>query len=110
MNFKAEIVDSAIADLKRLSKKHQSLKNDFGELLTSLEETPVQGEPLGKDCYKVRLAILSKRKGKSGGGRIITCVKIVAEKVYILAIYDKSEADTINSKEIERLLKNYGLL
>lgn len=110
MSFKTEIVDSAIADIKRLAKKHQSLKSDFGQLLTSLEHTPVQGEPLGKDCYKVRLAIRSKRKGKSGGGRIITCIKIVAEKVYILAIYDKSEADTINDKEIERLLKKYGLL
>lgn len=29
----------------------------------------MQGEPLGKDCYKIRMAITSKGKGKSGGSR-----------------------------------------
>jgi len=48
-------------------------------LIDSLKVEPKQGQPLGKDCYKIRMAITSKGKGKSGGCRIISCVKIVAE-------------------------------
>jgi hypothetical protein len=29
-------------------------------------ENPTQGTPLGKDCYKIRMAISSKNKGKNG--------------------------------------------
>lgn len=62
--------------LKRLSKKYPSLKEEFLQLIESLEENPVQGTSLGKDCYKIRLAISSKRKGKSGGARQITNIVI----------------------------------
>jgi len=78
-------------------------------LITLLEENPQQGEPLGKDCFKVRMAIRSKRKGKSGGARVITCVKIVAEEVFIIAIYDKSELGAITDQEIGNRLINNGL-
>ena len=61
-------------ELKRLSKKYSSVKNDYKTLVDSLKEEPKQGQPLGKDCYKIRMAIASKGKGKSGGSRVITCV------------------------------------
>jgi hypothetical protein len=49
---------------KRIAKKHRSLKTDIASLIDPLEEDPTQGAPLGKDCYKIRMAITSKRKGK----------------------------------------------
>lgn len=52
------------------------------------------------------MAITSKQKGKSGGARVITCVKIVKEKVVLLSIYDKKEQDSISDKEIDKLLKH----
>jgi mRNA-degrading endonuclease RelE of RelBE toxin-antitoxin system len=110
MNFKIEIATEAVIEIKRLTKKYRSFKNDFGDLVTLLEQDPVQGEPLGKDCYKVRFAITTNQKGKSGGARVITCVKIVDERVLVLSVYDKSESDSIRTKEIERRLKNAGLL
>ena len=70
----------------------------------------MQGEPLGKDCSKVRLAVSSNQKGKSGGARVITCVKVVDERVVIVSVYDKGEADTIKNIELERRLRNAGLL
>jgi hypothetical protein len=82
------------------------MKNDFEIFLDELENNPLQGDPLGKDCYKVRMAITSKQKGKSGGARVITCVKIVKEKVVLLSIYDKKEQDSISDKEIDKLLKH----
>ena len=70
----------------------------------SLLEYPSQGIPLGQDCYKIRLAIKSKKKGKSGGARVITLVKIIQETVFLLSIYDKSEKDDISEKELEAFI------
>jgi mRNA-degrading endonuclease RelE of RelBE toxin-antitoxin system len=51
-------------ELKRLNKKYPSLRTDFALFLESLEDNPIQGSFIGKDCYKVRLAISSKNQGK----------------------------------------------
>ncbi len=42
--------------------------------------------------------------------RIITCVKIVGEQVFLLAIYDKSEKHSISDNERDNLLKGNDLL
>jgi len=71
-----------------------------------LEANPKQGTALGHECYKIRLSISSKGKGKSGGARVITYVLFAEKTVYLLAIYDKSEQDSISAKELRELLKN----
>jgi mRNA-degrading endonuclease RelE of RelBE toxin-antitoxin system len=96
--------------LKTLSKKYPSLKNDYKSLIYSLKEEPQQGQALGKDCYKIRMAITSKGKGKSGGSRVIFCVKIVAESVFLLSIYDKGKKESVSDKELDNLLKQADLL
>jgi len=55
------------------------------------------------------MAIKSKGKGKSGGSRVITCVKIVSTTVYLLSIYDKSEKEGTSDKELDELLRIAGL-
>jgi mRNA-degrading endonuclease RelE of RelBE toxin-antitoxin system len=97
-------------ELKRLAKKYPSLKTDFKSLVKSLKENPQHGQPLGKDCYKIRMSISSKGKGKSGGSRIIYCLKIVAKSVFLLSIYDKSQKENISDHELDNLLKIAGLL
>ena len=97
-------------ELKRLAKKYPSVKEDYKALVNSLKEEPKQGQPLGKDCYKIRMAITSKGKGKSGGSRVITCVKIVAGSVFLLSIYDKGDKESISDTELDDLLKLAGLL
>lgn len=77
-------------------------------MIVSLEEDPLMGTALGNDFYKIRIKITSKGKGKSGGGRIITCVKIVQETVYLAAIYDKSEKQTLSDAELKLLAKQIG--
>jgi hypothetical protein len=91
--------------LKRLAKKYPSLKNEFAELLESLELEPEQGTKLGNNCYKIRIAIASKGKGKSGGARVITNFVIAEETVFLISIYDKSEKENLTDKELEELLK-----
>jgi hypothetical protein len=110
MSFNVIVTTGFKKHAKIIGKKHRSLKSDLDKLIGSLEENPEQGEPLGKDCYKVRMAITSKGKGKSGGSRVITCVKVVDQDVYLLTIYDKSEKENISDKELDELLKLAGLL
>ena len=79
-------------------------------LLLSLQENPLQGDALGASCYKVRMAIAAKNRGKSGGARVITCVKIVGETVYLLTLYDKSDRENFVPGELDRLLAKTGLM
>jgi len=110
MSFNVYTTDFFDKELKRLSKKYPSVKVDYKALVDSLKEEPKQGQPLGKDCYKIRMAITSKRKSKSGGSRVITCVKILAGSVFLLSIYDKSDKESVSDKELDDLLKLAGLL
>ena len=110
MSFNVYTTDFFVKELKRLSKKYPSVKDDYKALVDSLKEEPKQGQPLGKDCYKIRMAVTSKGKGKSGGFRVITCVKVVAGSVFLLSIYDKGNKESISDKELDYLFRLAGLL
>lgn len=91
-------------DIKKLAKKYISLKKEYENLINDLEENPEQGISLGNNCYKIRIAIASKGKGKSGGARIITHIIVRENTVFLLTIYDKSEKENISDKELNELL------
>ena len=74
-------------------------------MVDSLEQEPEQGTPIRNHCFKIRLAIASKGKGKSGGARVIIHVVITDKVVFLLDIYDKSEQSNITDKELWELLK-----
>jgi mRNA-degrading endonuclease RelE of RelBE toxin-antitoxin system len=95
--------------LKKLSKKYPSLKADLQGLIDTLKEKPDSGIHLGHGIYKIRLAITSKRKGKSGGARVITFLVTQDQEVYLVYIYDKSQLDNIIKEQILELLKKAGL-
>ena len=103
MNYKISSISLFDKQAKRLAKKFPSLKNDLATLAEKLTAEPEQGKALGNNFYKVRLAIASKGKGKSGGARVITYIKIVETTVYMTSIYDKSEKTTITDKELEQI-------
>ena len=109
-NFKAEV--------KPLLKKFKSLSKDLLMLEKELIKDPRLGVPLGNDCYKIRLKITSKGKGKSGGARVIPLVENeiigIAEvqegeeiSILFLSIYDKTEVGTISNRELRELIKVY---
>ncbi|TXI77874.1 MAG: hypothetical protein E6Q44_12625 [Flavobacteriales bacterium] len=104
-----EVVSSPVFDraVKRLAKRYPSMRDDVAELIEGLTHDPVQGTALGKDCYKVRMAIHSKGKGRSGGARVITCVKVVRHTVILLTVYDKSETGDIPNKELAKLIEMF---
>ncbi len=86
-------------------KKYPSLKEELQILGTLLQAKPTMGIPLGKNFYKIRVAIKSKGTGKSGGARTITYVVHENKEVYLLTIYDKSEFDTIDDITLKTIIK-----
>ncbi len=105
MSFNIKTIAAFEKEIKLLSKKYSSLKSDLATLLQLLEKDPTTGTPLGKDCFKIRMIISSKGRGKSGGARIITCVKVVRKTVYLIAIFDKSDYDTMTDSDLKERLK-----
>jgi hypothetical protein len=54
--------------------------------------------------------IKSKRAGKRGGARIITCVKLVSTKLYLVSVFDKADRESISKEEIDLILKKSGII
>lgn len=86
------------------------MKTELSDLIEKLSEGPTMGTPLGNGVYKIRLAISSKGKGKSGGGSVITFVKVMDEMVYLVSIYDKSSTGKLTKDQVFELLRKAGLL
>lgn len=105
MSYRVDTTPNFEREAKRLIKKYKSLKNEINTLIESLEEMPEQGMRLGNDIYKIRLAVKSKGKGKRGGARVMTKIKIVDQMVYLFSIYSKGEKDDISDNEIQDLIK-----
>ena len=83
MNFDVEVTHYFKKQAKHLIKKYPSLKNEISSLIDSLALDPEQGTSLGKGCYKIRVPIASKGKGKSGGARIInSCSSSQTESLF----------------------------
>ncbi len=106
MSYNVIAIPNFKRELKILAKKFPSLKTDFARLIESLQQEPRLGIALGNNCYKIRMAITSKGKGKSGGSRVITYLQISNTIIYLLSIYDKSDKENISDKELKELLKH----
>jgi mRNA-degrading endonuclease RelE of RelBE toxin-antitoxin system len=109
------VIDDFKRDARKLVKKYPSLKHELAELQGQLMANPRMGVIIHENTYKIRLAVKSKGRGKSGGLRVITHVVEVEIRVeagisesnttiFMMAIYDKSEMGNISEKEIKGLL------
>jgi mRNA-degrading endonuclease RelE of RelBE toxin-antitoxin system len=105
MSYKIELSANFKKEAKKLTKRFPSLKQELTALFTELETNPTMGTPLGNDIYKIRLAIASKNKGKSGGARVLSFVKKTATTVLLFSIYNKGDIDNLSDKEIQNLIK-----
>ena len=93
-------------EIKRLSKKYPSLKQEFAQLINDISTKPDTGTLLSNNCYKIRLSIGSKGKGKRGGARVVTHLYIYTETVYLLTIYDKSEKADLKPNELKEMVES----
>ena len=93
---------------KRLAKKYPSLVNDYDTFKKELCKNPFQGADLGGGTRKVRMAIASKGKGKSGGARVITYNIVQREdetvEITLLTIFDKGEISCVTDQYIKWLV------
>ena len=106
MNYNIKPTPHFLKELKRLSKRYRSLKEDVNLLVASLHENPFQGTDLGKGLHKIRMAISAKGKGKSGGARVITLTALVTSDN---TIYDKSERESLTDAELRAIIVQNGL-
>lgn len=111
MKYEVITTENFIKEAKPLLKKYSSLKNELLELQQELLENPKMGTLITENVYKIRLAIKSKGKGKSGGARVITYLELdlkIEEEttnIFLLTIYDKSDMENISKNEIDDLIK-----
>lgn len=103
MNFSVIPSNRFKKEAKRLIRKFPSLRQELSDLSDTLTVEPELGTPLGNDTFKIRLAIKSKGKGKSGGGRVITYAVSENKEVYLLTIYDNPNFIALMIKPFELL-------
>ena len=111
--MKFEIITTPTFDkeFKRLRKKYSSLPNDLEIFEKELLGNPNIGSDLGGNIRKVRVAVKSKNKGKSGGVRVITysvILKITDRVIFLVTLFDKSEKENIPDSEIKKIIKEIG--
>ena len=110
MSFEINYSKKFKKELKRLRKRYSSILEDVNSLALQLSDNPFQGVDLGNGLRKIRLAITSKGKGKSGGARVISYNILVGEQdghVLLLMIYDKSDRESLSDKELNDLVAAY---
>lgn len=110
MKFEVVATDDFLRSVKKIFKKHKSIITDIEKLDELLSENPMLGTFLGNNLYKIRLAISNSGKGKSGGARVITYVKVTNHTVYMVAIYLKSEVSSIDEQGILQKLAEDHLI
>jgi len=110
MSYEIVPTPEFVKEAKRLAKKFPKMPQDLEALQNILLENPKAGTPLGHDCYKLRLQNTSIKKGKSGGFRIILFLIDKNKVIRLLAIYSKTERDTISDEEIKKVLKKNNLI
>ncbi len=94
-------------EFNNLLKKYKNIINDVEKLVNELKVNPKIGIALKNGAYKIRIKNSDNNKGKSGGYRIITYI-VREERVYLIAIYSKSEQENMSDQEIKERIK--GLL
>lgn len=104
MSYKVKTLTIFERQAKRLIKKYASLKKEIFELVQQLKENPKLGTAIGRNCFKIRLAVASKGKGKSGGIRIIIYFWAAHKTIYLISIYDKAEQENFIDQELDELL------
>ncbi len=97
---------------KILSKRYRSFAEDLKSLRDEIINNPTIGDDLGNGIRKIRMAIKSKGKGKSGGARVISLMIRAEEfmtKVTFLYVYDKSDMPNISDHKIKQILSDNNL-
>ncbi len=100
-------------ELKRLSKKYNSIQGDIQGFIDTIQPDNfpgdiVQGIKSEGTIYKERIKNSDNNKGKSSGYRVIYGY-FSPETIVLIYIYSKSEQPNITPTQINDILSNYEL-
>ncbi|MGE4420241.1 MAG: type II toxin-antitoxin system RelE/ParE family toxin [Sulfurimonas sp.] len=91
--------------VKQLQKRFKNVETDCDEFVHNIKIIDNLGVNLGSGVYKVRIANSDKKSGKSSGYRLISYLKLIDNKLYLMYVYDKSDLGTVSEKQIDALIK-----
>ena len=112
MSLQINVTSEFAKAVKKLGKRYRSLPEDLRQFQESLIENPLQGVELTPGVRKVRMAIKSKGRGKSGSARVITYNVLTSEKdgvITLLLIYDKEDDSTIKLEVVKKIVADLNL-
>ncbi len=89
---------------RKLLKRYKSIDRDLDNFFDSITSKKDLGIELKANLFKVRIANSDKQKGKSSGYRLISYLKILDDELHLIYIYDKSDLENIDEKEIDKLI------
>ncbi len=95
--------------VKKLQKRFKNIELDCDEFISTIQTTDDLGIALGSGVYKVRIANSDKHSGKSAGYRLITYLKLIDGRLYLVYIYDKSDLDNLSENQLDELIKKVAL-
>lgn len=106
-----KVTEEFLRSAKPLAKRCHSFNQDYQNFLDELEKNPQMGTDLGNGYRKVRMAIRSKGKGKSGGARVISFDMLERKGIlYLIYAYDKSDCDSVEMAVIRGLVAEMDLV
>jgi len=105
MSYKIETIPRFDKDVKKLKIRFPKIKDDLTLLIEELTKNPNIGTHLENSIFKIRLQNSSIPTGKSGGFRVITYY-VKDEVLYLVAMYSKSDTDTIITDKFKEIIRN----
>ncbi len=109
MNLKLIPTSEFSQSVKKLNKKYQLITKDLKTLEKELLKNPKSGIKLGNNIFKVRIPNSSIPAGKRGGFRVVYYYRDSNNKIYLLAIYSKTDIENISDRRLLDILAKNGL-
>lgn len=95
--------------LRKLEKRYRKIKSDLEPILMQIQMGEIVGDRLqgiDAEVFKVRVRNSDTNRGKSGGYRVIYCLKL-PECVVLLDIYSKSDRDDVEVNIIQDIITEF---
>ena len=109
MNLKLIPTPEFSRSVKKLQKRYKLISKDLKTLEKELFKNPKSGIGLGNNSFKIRIPNSSIPTGKRGGFRVVYYYRDQNNKVYLLAIYSKTELENISNNKLADILEKNGL-
>jgi len=89
---------------KRLAKRYPSVSGDVEHFLSVVESPENLGIPLGKNIFKARIANKDAKRGKSGGYRLLSYLRLEEGRLILLYLYSKTDLANVTEEELDRIV------